>query len=722
MSAPPRPPLPYHQPLPYTRGEMVEDWTGCGVGSEAAEGVTSLDPSHLRPSPLAASHPPGPPTLQWEAPAPAAPGAKRGRRAAAPAGLDLVCVNPSSLPASVAASLPSAAQPRLLLPPGAPLPLGALLRPSLPRDATPALPAALGATVRFATLTAEVPPRSSARLCRCEHPAADALPGFAYIVGAGAPHARPAAWRGLALGFPLGGEGGPFLCTQGFGGRGHHRGAASHHACDLACAEGTPVLAMADGVVVGCRGDTVLGGAHVDLLPECNFVKVRSAGSGAAAGSDVAAFVVTYLHLAPGSLRVARGQAVAKGQELGRSGSTGFSLGPHLHVQVNEAAEEGAAGGAGAAAAPGGGGDEDEDEDEEREGATVMWAFEPTLPEQPPTVPTAGYHYTARGALAPNAAALRALRQRIGRAPPAPPAPSTSEYEGGAAPPLRALAQAALLWLHPLAFTPPPEDALPLAEQPADAAERCYPSLHTCLLANVLAPVALLVDGDARRFGAAFPPLYLSCQLNFERCDASGELFSCEVAQVAHQEGIAEELRGGAGALVARALDPAHGSDWQAYFCAKFGLARAWEVWSGEVFEGNVPARPRALRRGQAAYAVRTLARSSLGRVAEEARGAAGGRGGGCLCVFRQGPPEAQPFGVWLCWLVAPAPGGGGGGGGGGGAGDGGSGSSSSSSSSTEFVVVDLQNGAVSCSVAEAVALLQWDEAPREEVFYAAFA
>ena len=711
MSAP-------HQPPPYTRGEMVEDWTGCGIGSEAAEGVTSLD--GLAAEPLPASHPAGAPSLHWEAPLPA-PGAKRAR-AAPPAGLDLVCLNPSALPASVAASLPSAAQPHLLG--GPPLPLGALLRPSLPRDATPARPASLGALVRFATLTAEVPPRASARLCHCRHPSADSLPGFVYTVGAGAPHPRPTAWRGLALGFPLGsagvgggsgggggggssgsggsggGGGETFLCTQGFGGRGHHRGAASHHSCDLACAEGTPVLAMADGVVVGCRADAALGGAHVDLLPECNFVKVRSSSS-----SSGLAFVVSYLHLAPGTVCVARGQAVRKGQELGRSGTTGFSLGPHLHVQVNEAVASKRAGEEG--------GGEREEEEEEEEGPSVMWAFEPTLPEQLPVVPTAGYYYSASGALAPNAAALQALRQRIGRTAPTT---TSSEYRGCAQPPLHALAQAALLWLHPQAFAPLAEDALPLAEQPQAAAERCYPSLHTCLLANVLAPVALLVDGSAARFPAAFPPLYLSCQLNFERCEESGELFSCEVAQAAHQEGIAEELQGSAGALVAGVLDPAHGSDWQGFFRAKFRLARAWEVWSGEVFEGNRAARPAALRRGQAAYAVHTLLRSSLGGVAEEARGAAGARGGGgALCVFRQGPAQAQPFGVWLCWLVAPALGAGAGEGAGAGAGAG-------AGSSAEFVVVDLQNGAVSRSVAEAVALLNWEEAPREEVFWAAFA
>ena len=70
-----------------------------------------------------------------------------------------------------------------------------------------------------------------------------------------------------------------------------------------------------------------------------------------------------------------------------------------------------------------------------------------------------------------------------------------------------------------------------------------------------------------------------------------------------------------------------------------------------------------------------------------------GGEGGGVACVFRSGPPDAEPFGVWLCWLASEG----------------------------ELVFVDLQNGAVRGSIGEAVALLGWDEAPREECFFAAF-
>ena len=661
---------------------MVDDWTGCGLGSEAREGVCSLAASQLSTAPLPAAHPAGDLRLVWEEErAQGRSGQKRAREAA----LALVVENGSlEHPASLVASLPSAARAHHLLG-GAPLPEGALVR-TLPRDATPGLPAALGALVKFSTVCAEVPPRTRARICRCAHPSADALPGLVFLLSAGPPHPRPSAWCGLALRFPLAGAG-PFLCTQGFGGRGHHRGPTSHHAADFAAPEGTPVLAMAQGTVVRCKGDAVLGGAHVDLLPECNFCTIRSLHPRSAAP-----FLTTYLHFAPSSLRVAVGQVVAAGQELGAVGSTGFSLGPHLHVQCNEAPAAAAPAAAAAAAAEGLG--------EEGEGPSLQWAFEPSLPEQPPVVPTAGYYYTPRGALAPNAAALRALRQRIGLEGSAASAGAgaASEGAGGSAsgsdvqPSLTTLAQAALLWLHPRAFHPLPEDALPLEAQSRATAERCYPSLHTCLLANVLAPVSLLVDNSLARFGGAFPPLYLSCQLNFERCEESGELFSCELAPHAHQEGAAEELANVP--AVRGVLDPQHLTDWQGFFRDKLVLAEAWEVWRGSAFVENVAARPAKLGKGCTTCPVYTLTRSTLDALPSAAAAAvAGGRGGGVVCVFRAGPPEAEPFGVWLCWVAA------------GGC----------------FVTVDLQNGAVCGSVHEAVALLKWEEQPRAECFFAPF-
>jgi murein DD-endopeptidase MepM/ murein hydrolase activator NlpD len=43
-----------------------------------------------------------------------------------------------------------------------------------------------------------------------------------------------------------------------------------------------------------------------------------------------------YAHLKPGSLRVAKGQRVKRGQVIGLVGNTGNSGAPHLHFQLSE--------------------------------------------------------------------------------------------------------------------------------------------------------------------------------------------------------------------------------------------------------------------------------------------------------------------------------------------------------------------------------------------------
>ena len=67
------------------------------------------------------------------------------------------------------------------------------------------------------------------------------------------------------LDFPLGGEG-PFLCSQGFGGQFTHFYPSTFHAVDLECAVGTPVLAVADGVVVEVHQDAEVTGVRWPVL------------------------------------------------------------------------------------------------------------------------------------------------------------------------------------------------------------------------------------------------------------------------------------------------------------------------------------------------------------------------------------------------------------------------------------------------------------------------
>lgn len=92
-----------------------------------------------------------------------------------------------------------------------------------------------------------------------------------------------------------------------------------HKGLDLLPGEGTPVHAIADGVVreVSAYDDGGLG-VHVVLDHTIDGRLVSS----------------VYAHFQEGSLAVAVGQAVSVGDQLGAVGNTGQSTGPHLHFEI----------------------------------------------------------------------------------------------------------------------------------------------------------------------------------------------------------------------------------------------------------------------------------------------------------------------------------------------------------------------------------------------------
>jgi murein DD-endopeptidase MepM/ murein hydrolase activator NlpD len=324
--------------------------------------------------------------VAWEE-APAARAAKRRRKAR----LRLCCCNHTALPAAISASLPAEVQPATLG--GTTLTAGLLQRQSPERDATPSLPASLGRDVRFVTLASAVPPRHEATLCECAADA-DERDGFVYLAGVEEPHPAPEAWCGHVLRFPLGGPG-AWMCTQGFGGAGHHKGRAMHHACDFECDEGTPVCAVATGTITRVVDSKRLGAGHVDLLPEANELQLRLED-----GS-----VAVYLHLAQGSARVAAGEHVAAGQVLASSGNVGFTTGPHLHFQLNR---DGAA---------------------DEEAQTQMFAFADGA-HSGGVVPVAGHHFGERGLLGADDRELLAAPTRglfFGGGAPANPSSGPSD-------------------------------------------------------------------------------------------------------------------------------------------------------------------------------------------------------------------------------------------------------------------------------------------------------
>ena len=144
---------------------------------------------------------------------------------------------------------------------------------------------------------------------------------FTYTVLIGDPQARHD--DSVIYGWPFPAEARARL-SQGFGGRTHSE-PHSRYAIDLAVAEGTPVLAAREGVVVFLEDDYFESGLDpMAFRDKANHLRIlHDDGS-----------MATYAHLFPDSIMVEPGQRVRRGERIALSGNTGFSSGPHLHFAV----------------------------------------------------------------------------------------------------------------------------------------------------------------------------------------------------------------------------------------------------------------------------------------------------------------------------------------------------------------------------------------------------
>jgi hypothetical protein len=99
-----------------------------------------------------------------------------------------------------------------------------------------------------------------------------------------------------------------------------------HTGVDYPCPVGTPVKAVAAGVV---RHAGWMGGSYAD-----NPWWIQPSFAGYVYVVDHGAFIGIYGHCMDGAAKVSAGQQVSEGQVLGLSGNTGASTGPHLHFEV----------------------------------------------------------------------------------------------------------------------------------------------------------------------------------------------------------------------------------------------------------------------------------------------------------------------------------------------------------------------------------------------------
>ncbi len=151
----------------------------------------------------------------------------------------------------------------------------------------------------------QVPPGPEAASARGEQRPARRL-GPSAIPHAGQHPLDPAA-RGEPLSWPA-----PGVLISGFGARERDR----HEGIDLACPEGTRVLAAEDGLVL-FAGEQRGYGNLVLLAHENDLVTV-------------------YAHNAENLVR--KGERVSRGDAIARVGHTGNATGPHLHFEVRVAA------------------------------------------------------------------------------------------------------------------------------------------------------------------------------------------------------------------------------------------------------------------------------------------------------------------------------------------------------------------------------------------------
>ena len=84
-----------------------------------------------------------------------------------------------------------------------------------------------------------------------------------------------------------------------------------HSGCDFAVPVGTEVLAVADGTVANANWGKAYGTQIVQTLPDGTF------------------FI--YAHLSKSLVKP--GDKISKNQVIGKSGNTGNSSGPHLHIE-----------------------------------------------------------------------------------------------------------------------------------------------------------------------------------------------------------------------------------------------------------------------------------------------------------------------------------------------------------------------------------------------------
>ncbi|PCI50420.1 MAG: peptidase M23 [Moraxellaceae bacterium] len=114
--------------------------------------------------------------------------------------------------------------------------------------------------------------------------------------------------------------------TQSFNGNFSHTRRPNKYAVDIAMPVGTYIGASRAGTVIAVKDDYPMAGTTQYFLDKANYVSVLH---------EDGTYAI-YAHILLGSSMVKPGDTVKAGDKLARSGSSGFSTGPHLHFVIRK--------------------------------------------------------------------------------------------------------------------------------------------------------------------------------------------------------------------------------------------------------------------------------------------------------------------------------------------------------------------------------------------------
>ena len=115
--------------------------------------------------------------------------------------------------------------------------------------------------------------------------------------------------------------------SQGFQGEKTHNTPDSTFAVDIAMPVGTAIHAVRSGTVMDVEEDFNRGGTDFDKFADkANHVRILHKDG----------TMALYAHLDLASVNVRPGARIRAGQQIARSGNTGFSSGPHLHFAIQQ--------------------------------------------------------------------------------------------------------------------------------------------------------------------------------------------------------------------------------------------------------------------------------------------------------------------------------------------------------------------------------------------------